>query len=561
MNRMKRKSLTVLLSIIMLLSLLAACGKSENGNSGTGSTSSANTESATSESSPTTSSDTAKNEPVTITTAGCIQGTEQFKEGETLEDNVTTRWAKDELGIEIKYLWTTSAEQCNTKLRLSLSSNEPLPDVLFTYSYELVSDLIEAGKLMDLKDAFEQYASPDFKKSLEDPSIWMKVVKDGGRYAIPMVESKHQNEPVLWLREDWMKKFNLQAPKTLDDLEVIMDKFVNGDPDGNNKMDTIGISLGLLDAVFNQYMSDSSWVFGAYGAMPGYFIEGEDGKVTYGSITPGAKEALARLRSWMEKGYIHKEAMTHNIVQAAGLMNTGNSGVLTGPYWQPDWPIQDVAVNSPGAIVKAYPLPTGPDGTRGRRGADIDNAYLIINKDFKHPEALFQYLNKLYEGQNKVPGTEFENGFFEGYDYIMKDGKPYYEDENRIDITRNFISVPPRDPYMEANTFRDLAQGKQPATPFEESLAKRNPAIWEAAAISIDMKDESVYNLDRGMPTKTKAAKWDYLQKLEKEFYSKVVMGEIPIDQFDQFVEKWLSSGGADVIKEVAERYEANKNS
>ncbi|MEF2244783.1 extracellular solute-binding protein [Paenibacillus sp. IITD108] len=557
MHRMKRKSLTVVLAVIMLLSLLAACGKSSIGNSNT--SPSANKESAAPESSPSASPEVAS-EPITITTAGCILGTEKFKEGETLEDNVTTRWAKEELGIEIKYLWTTSAEQCVTKLRLSLSSNEPLPDVLFTYTYDLVADLIEAGKLMDLKDVFNQYASEDFKKTLEDPSLWMKVIKDGGRYAIPMVESKHQNEPVLWLREDWMKKFDLQAPKTLDDLEVIMDKFVNGDPDGNKKKDTVGISMGIAES-YNQYMSDASWVFGAYGAMPGYFIEGEDGKLTYGSIAPGAKDALARLRSWMEKGYIHKEALTQGPVQAAELMNTGNSGVGTGPHWMADWPIQDVAVNSPGAIVKAYPLPAGPDGKVGRRGADIDNAYLLVNKDFKHPEALFRYLNKLFEGQNKVPGSEFENGFFEGYDYVMKDGKPFYEDENRIDLTRNFITVPPRDPYLEVSTFRDLAQGKKPETAYQEALAKRNPAIWEAAALSMDMKNASVYNLDRGMPTKTMAAKWDYLQKLEKEFYSKVVMGETSIDQFDQFVEKWLSSGGADVIKEVTERYEANKNS
>ncbi|MGI2293836.1 sugar ABC transporter [Paenibacillus sp. GXUN7292] len=555
MHRMKRKSLTVVLAVIMLFSLLAACGKSGNGNSVSSSSPGANTESAAPESSP-----DAANEPVTITTAGCIIGTEQFKEGETLEDNVTTRWAKEELGIEIKYLWTTSAEQCATKLRLSLSSNEPLPDVLFTYEYDLVADLIEAGKLMDLKDVFNQYASEDFKKSLEDPSMWAKVVKDGGRYAIPMVEGKYQNEPVLWLREDWMTKFNFQAPKTLDDLEIIMDKFVNGDPDDNNKKDTVGISMGLAES-YNENMSDASWVFGAYGAMPGYFIEGEDGKLTYGSIAPGAKDALARLRSWMEKGYIHKEALTHGKVQAAEMMNTGNSGILAGPYWQPDWPIQDVAVNSPGAIVKAYPLPAGPDGKVGRRGADIDNAFLIVNKDFKHSEDLFRYLNKLFEGQNKVPGSEFENGFFEGYDYVMKDGKPFYEDENRIDLARNFITVPPRDPYLEVSIFRDLVQGKKPETAFQEALSKRNPAILEAAVISMDMKDASVYNLHRGMPTKTMAAKWDYLQKLEKEFYSKVVMGETPIDQFDQFVEKWLSSGGADVIKEVTERYEANKNS
>lgn len=555
MKLFKKKLAIVVLASVLALGSLAACSNNKSNSVSSPSVSNEGIASETASTSPT-------KEPVTITAVGCLLGTEQFKEGETKEDNVTTRWAKEKLGIDFKYLWTTSAEQCDTKLRLSLSSNEPLPDVHFTNSYGLVSDLMNAGKLMDLKDAFEQYASPEFKATLADPSLWMKVTKDGGRYAIPMVETKFQNEPVLWLREDWMSKYKLTAPKTLDDLEKIMDIFVNQDPDGNGKKDTVGISAGMADS-FNQYMSDVSWVFGAYHAMPGYFIKDQSGKMTYGSIAPGAKEALARLRDWMEKGYIHKEALTHGSTQSAELMNTGHSGVLAGPYWQPGWPIQDVAKNSPGAIVKAYPIPTGPDGVAGRRGADIDNAFLVVSKDFKHMEALFRYLNKLFEGANKVPGSEFENGFFEGYDYKMVDGKPLFNDPDIIDLTRNFITVPPRDPLIGVKTLADLHNGKTPETPYEIAVSAGNtlPSVMEAAAITMDMKDISVYSLDKGLPTKTMQEKWDYLLKLEKEFYNKVIMGETSIDEFDKFVEKWKSAGGEQVIKEVEERYEANKNS
>ncbi|QTH43932.1 extracellular solute-binding protein [Cohnella sp. LGH] len=555
--KLKKQSISIAIATTLLLSLLTAC--SSSGNDGTSSPTNEPTASATAQASASEETGSGTNgkfdPPVTINTVGCVVGTELFKGDETQENNVATKWAKESLGIDVKYMWMTKEDQCSSKIRLALSSNEALPDVLFTYDQQLVADLTQSGKLMDLGEAFDKYASDEFKSSLSDATLWYKGMKDGKRYALPVLESRHQNEPLFWFREDWLKKLELQAPKTIEDLEAVMDAFVNRDPDGNNEKDTVGISLGFANG-FNQNMADTSWLFGAYGAMPGFYIKGADGKLVYGSTQPGAKQALAKLRDWMQKGYVGKDAFSQGGGEAAALVTNGKSGILPGPYWQIVWPIQDVAKTNPGAEMRAHSVPSAADGTIGFRGIGVDNSFVVVNKDFKHVDALFAYLNKLYEGMNFIPGSEFANGFFEGYDYVMQDGKPVYDgskvEGGLLDIRRNFIVPPPANADALFNNMVKLHSGVEPTTPAEIYASGAYPKeTWEAAALLDQVKDRAIYNQFKGVPTPTMLTKGDYLSKLESETFSKIVFGELPIDAFDKFVEDWQAGGGEQILQEV----------
>lgn len=44
--------------------------------------------------------------------------------------------------------------------------------------------------------------------------------------------------------------------------------------------------------------------------------------------------------------------------------------------------------------------------------------------------------------------------------------------------------------------------------------------------------------------------------KLFQEYLSKIVIGEWPLEKFDEFVERWNSSGGEEVTKRAQEWYE-----
>ncbi|PYE48007.1 extracellular solute-binding protein [Paenibacillus barcinonensis] len=489
----------------------------------------------------------------------------KFKSGEDQDNNVHTKWAKDKLGIELKNQWVSPSTNnaFETKLRLSLASNAEMPDIIsYRGEFNLVRELIETGKFVDAGELFDKYASDTWKAAVnEDPSVWYPYMQDGKRIGIPILDYSYNGDPVMWIREDWMKKFNLQAPKTLADLEVIMETFTNKDPDGNGKKDTYGLTIGFKNWL-NTWMSDAGWIFGAYGTMPNQWNLKDDGTLEYGSVNAGAKQALATLHDWMSKGYIPEEAGVYDETKAAEEFTAGKAGIVVGPHWMPAWPLEDVKKNNPEAEYKAYPIPSGPDGKAGRHGTSNGNGVILINKDMKNPEAFFTYQNYLFDNYaNPKAGGEFEHGFAEGYDWAMKDGKPTTD----ASVTGGFAPEKytltfdgARIPSLSMTTLAKLANGEEATTPFEKKMQTGVPQpMLEAAKIVLDQKDIVMNQMFTGSPTMTMQMNNDILTKMEKDTFSQIIYGKAPIDAFDTFVEKWKSSGGDQSTKEVNEWYQS----
>ena len=489
----------------------------------------------------------------------------KFKQGEDQDNNVHTKWAKEKLGIELKNQWVSPSTNnaFETKLRLSLASNAEMPDIIsYRGEFNLVRELIESGMFVDAGELFDTYASDTWKDAInEDPSVWYPYMQDGKRIGIPILDYSYNGDPVMWIREDWLKKFNLKAPETLDDLEVVMDAFTNQDPDGNGKKDTFGLTIGFKNWI-NTWMSDAGWVFGAYGTMPNQWNLTEDGKLEYGSVTPGAKQALTKLQSWMSKGYIPEEVGVYDETKAAEEFTAGKAGIVVGPHWMPTWPLEDVKKNDPDAEYKAYPIPSGPDGQAGRRGTPNENGVVLINKNMENPEAFFTYQNYLFDHfANPQAGGEFEYGFAEGYDYVMVDGKPSTDPsltEGYAPEKYTLAFDGARIPSLSMNTLAKLANGETPSTPFEIKLHSSVPtAMLEAAKLVLDQKDISLKQMFTGAPTMTMQMNNDILTKMEKDTFSQIIYGKTSIDAFDSFVEKWKSSGGDQMTKEVNEWYQS----
>ncbi|WIV20407.1 extracellular solute-binding protein [Paenibacillus polygoni] len=488
-----------------------------------------------------------------------------FKSGEDQDNNVHTKWAKEKLGIELKNEWVSPSTNnaFETKLRLSLASNAEMPDIIsYRGEFNLVRELIESGMFVDAGELFDKYANDTWKDAInEDPTVWYPYMQDGKRIGIPILDYSYNGDPVMWIREDWLKKLNLKGPETLEDLEVVMDAFTNQDPDGNGRKDTYGLTIGFKNWV-NTWMSDAGWVFGAYGTMPNQWNLTEDGKLEYGSVTPGAKQALATLQNWMSKGYIPEEAGVYDETKAAEEFTAGKAGIVVGPHWMPTWPLEDVKKNDPDAEFKAYPIPTGPDGQAGRRGTPNENGVVLINKNMKNPEAFFTYQNYLFENfANPQAGGEFEYGFAEGYDYVLVDGKPSIDPsltEGYAPEKYTLAFDGARIPSLSMNTLAKLANGETPSTPFEKKLDASVPtAMLDAAKLVLDQKDISLKQMFTGAPTMTMQMNNDILTKMEKDTFSQIIYGKTSIDAFDSFVEKWKSSGGDQMTKEVNEWYES----
>ncbi|MBB6675053.1 extracellular solute-binding protein [Cohnella nanjingensis] len=582
----RKKSLLLTLTTLLAVSLTACSGS----NSGNGGKDGASSPSATASATASASKSEEKGDgtgwdgqkyatPITLTTVKGIGTNYFFKTGETIENNVMTKFVHDNLGIDVKYNWvvTDTNDAYKTKLRLMLSSGDKMPDIIsFRGDTETLNMLIDSGQFMEVGDLFDKYAGDTYKQGVAlNPDTWLPVLRNSKKMALPILDYAYNDDMVLWLRQDWMDKLGLQAPKTLADLETIMDAFVNKDPDGNNKKDTIGMAMGFKNG-FNVWMSDVSWVFGAYGGLPNQWNSGADGTLSNGSVDPAAKQALATLKSWMDKGYISKDSALKDEVAGAEMFTKGQAGAIVGRNWLPDWPFGDLLNNVPTAKYKAYPIPSGPDGKIGApSGNPSVNGWILVNKDSKNPEAILRYYNYFFENwANPQPGSAFENGFAEGYDWaklpdgtITKDPQKYpdlfpnYADRTHlvepIYYTLTFEGA--RIPALYADTMIKLANGGTPETPYEKQTAGvRKKENIDAMKIVLDQKDIRMKNYFQGPLTDTMKQKNELLNKLVNETYNKIIYGQSNLDEFDKMVANWKKSGGDQITKEVNDWYKAN---
>lgn len=506
--------------------------------------------------------------PVTISTVWGVDPALSFKNGETIENNVHTRWALDTLGINIETVWsvTDTNNAFNTKMRLVMTSGQDMPDVITIGDVQLAQDLIQTGMFREVGSLFDEYANVAWKKAMElDPGVWNPYIHEGQKMGIPVLDYAYNHDYLLWIRQDWLDKLNLAGPKTLADLEKIMDAFKNQNPDGLAPDEVVPLSIGFKKTM-NTYMGDPSWIFGAYGTIPGQWNVGKDGSLEWGSINPAAKQGLDTLKQWREKGYIHAEAALWDENKTYEPAVAGTAGIIPGPYWMSGWPLLDTGKSAATAIWKPYGIPTGPTGEAGRHGTYFTTAVTLINKDMKNPEALFTYQNYLFENlADPSPGSRWDHGVFKGYDYDLDEsGNPVYLDQipgGEVNINRYWlVKDGARIPDAQMKSLLALADGKEPATRLEKEVKNNyGPQTPAAAKVLLSQPDISLKNMFTGPTTPTMQSKLDYLKKIELQAFNEIIYGKKGLEEFDKFVENWKSSGGEQMTSEVNEWFAATK--
>ncbi|MDO7907916.1 extracellular solute-binding protein [Paenibacillus sp. JX-17] len=507
---------------------------------------------------------------VTISTVWGVDPALKFKNGETIENNVATKWAKDKFGINIKSLWsvTDTNGALATKLRMNMSSGQEMPDVLTlgAENSQLAQDLIDSGIYGEVGPLFDKYASDTWKQAMDqDTNVWNQYTRDGKKMGIPVLDFAYNHDYVLWIRKDWLDKLGLKEPKTMEELEQVMEAFKNKNPDGLAPDKVVPLSIGFKTAL-NTWMGDPSWIFGAYGTLPQQWNVGADGKLEYGSVNPAMKQGLQKLKDWMAKGYIPQEAALWDENKTSEPAVAGTAGIIPGPYWMSGWPLQDTAKNVPGAEWEPITIPTGPDGKAMRHGTQYTNGVTLIKTDMEHPEAFFTYENYLYDHFAKASADgEFANGMFKGYDYDLDaNGKMLPNDKipgGYVNVVRYLlVRDGARIPDEQMKALLKLADGKEPETRLEKDVAvnygKDTP---QAAKVLLEQKDISYKDMFTGPTTETMKSKWDYLLKIENQTINEIIYGKQPIDAFDSFVKSWKSGGGDQITTEVNTWYDSVK--
>ncbi len=497
----------------------------------------------------------------------------ELPEGDMGDNNFMLRYVKDKTGVIIKYDWEAGGEeQYNNMLDLAIRSND-LPDA-FIVNREQFRTLAERDALADLTDIYPRYASSLVRSIYDatDGKALKEATIDGKLYGLPNVAIEADAPTYLWIRQDWLDKLSLPVPRTLNDIALTVKAFMENDPDGNGQPDTMGIPVDK-SLVFSQkqtglYGLDS--VFAAYKAFPKSWIRSEEGHVVYGSIQPEAKRALALLAEWYRSGVIDKEFMLRKDVSYE--VSDNKAGLFFGPWWAPYFPLNDSVSKDTKAEWRVYAVPLDEDGKFVTRTAPVTDHYIVVRKDYPHPEAALKVLNLMTRlERNAAPDDDHTAEIRAKAQQIGIQLRNYYPFNLLLDYpdavvmrhdllkqTVNGEITPDKlDPDTRMLYNNLLRETENPRKDMEAWSTTQAYMLGGAVSKTEMVRKESLFY------GSTPAIRefGERLQRLEQETYLKIITGELPVDAFDAFVEEWLDGGGTTIMREVSESIEEREKS
>jgi putative aldouronate transport system substrate-binding protein len=421
---------------------------------------------------------------------------------------------------------TDITEQFN----LMLASGK-LPDVI-EYNWRTVpkgpDNAIKDGTIIRLNELIENYA-PNLNKYLNDnPEVKKMVTTDEGNiYSFPFLRGDEKLMVFMGMiiRQDWLDSLGLDTPTTIAEWEEVLKAFKTGDPNGNGKQDEIPLLVQP-----NDFKNIGPFV-GAYGIHAQFY--NDNGTVKYGSIQPQFKEFLTTMNRWYKDGLLDADfaAMDGKLLDAKVTNDQlgsvfGYTGGSIGRY-------TGLMEDHPTFKLTATPHPALEEGgisATAQKAFPYEGYHSVaISGKAENPEAIAKWLDFAYSEE----GHMLFNFGIEGESYEMIDGFPTYTEE----ITKNPDGLPMANAlgkYIRANYGGPLIQDVrylEQYLPLHEQ--KEALDIWGKTA-------ENKINMP---PTTLNADESDEFNSIMSDlntYYDETVirfiMGEEPLDNFDQFV-------------------------
>ena len=552
-NGFWKKMMSVTLAFAMMASVSACSAKSEEtGATETGSGAAADTEA------------------VTIMMGRQTLQNPKLPEGDTYENNAYTRMLEDKLNVKIVDEFEANGDDYDRQVSLALSAGD-IPDIMKVTTLDELQELYENDLIADLTESYESHAS-DYLKGIYDSyggRALENVTFDGKIMAIPGTNAD-SGPSIVWIRSDWMDSLGIAIDEdgnvciTVEELELVAKAFMDKNP--GNAENVVGIALAswLTSGDPDGTYSMNSLAY-AMGAFPKTWYE-KDGGIIYGSTTEEMKNALSTAAGWYRDGILDPQVGTRTWDDITALLANGQTGIAFGTWHIPDWLLNNVYALNKDASFQAYALEDA-NGKVNCKHNDATNGYMVVSKEFAHPELAVEIANLFYD--ELANSSSVAEEFPEVAKY-MEDGVDGSTRPFNIEVN-SYTSL--------LDDYKDLKQcldGEITVEEIHSAEQRTNAAVigaylegtedatgWakyhsrmKGVNLIYELTEQDLFSwLTPVFPqtTPTMETNWANLEKLEEETFIKIVTGVEDVETgFAQFVENWNAQGGAQIIDEIA---------
>lgn len=497
--KMNFKSLSLSLTLLLVLSMLAACGT--NGNKNAANT----TETPASPTATASNASSETDEPLTIQMFAGL-----YNEVPDMNDAFWTEWQRisnTKLNIE----WVPSGD-LDTKLDLLLASAQ-LPEVLAAPNFKrpTLINAIKGGAFWDLTPFLGDFSKyPNLKNNLPKDAFKYRTV-DGKIYSIP--GSRSEIDAGIKIRQDWLEKLNIPVPTTLDEYADALVKITQGDPDGNGRNDTLGLIGGGV------IISDGDASFAsAFGAMePTY---NDEGGLIFTNLNPQYTEMIAYFRGLYEKGALSKDFSVTKRTQAQELFTTGRAASYTRSiWWDKEWEDAMKKSGQPDAKILNLTL-KGPKEYAVNLTIGGSGSFLISKR--VPEEKVWRILDYLEQSASEEM-TDLAYYGIEGVHHTVVDGQKILNEQGIKEV--NTTS-------KNAGSLATLKWGKVISASGDKAYNEAKIAEVSNFA-EIGKVDPFAYLI-----SDTWIEAWAKYENEWKSTLTQAIVGQITMEQYKQFVDK-----------------------
>ena len=222
----------------------------------------------------------------------------------------------------------------------------------------------------------------------EGPDLWrlhqgrwpLATDTEGKIWGVPRQAPQLFTQPIC-VRTDWLKELSLSQPKTLEELEKVIEAFRKKDP-----------GAVLLTSSLNDLRQATVGGFTQFGYSN--WLDSRDNKIKPAELQPDYQDWVAKMADWYQKGVLYKESFAaHNDGDVA---KGGKVGVFAGWYsrvtLQFTQTIPTVTYDWEKSGVK------GPKGLMATFSPGNTTAAMITKKA-KDPAACMKLINWQYKDQ------------------------------------------------------------------------------------------------------------------------------------------------------------------
>lgn len=431
-------------------------------------------------------------------------------------------------------------EQTNTKLDIEFFPHSKYIDQLnMRFSSGDIPDafqdwqlpepqILQSGMILPLNDLIEKYG-PNLKKQISQ-TAWQSVTVNREIMGVPQVLDGGGNvSAVMYVRKDWMDKLNIDVPETTDEFLDMLRAFRDQDPNGNGKKDEIPYTS----------RENFTWawtIFGQYGVESNTQLSWRllDGKPVPSVIHPDMKKALSLFKTMYEEKLIDPEFFTNSRSVWEQKIRSNQVGAWThvtdlSPSWKKDLETS-IPEGNPEIIAIPTPRPVDHSGPVGSPYQGGKKTWFVL-KDSKNPEEVIRIIDWLVSPE----GRAFTQMGILGETYTKENGQLNYaakedEDQKWRELLFRFHK-------FDKEISRSL---------LDEETYQMNMQFNEVS------QNEGVPNPVMSLTLPTDNAS---LSTLFMEAAAKIILGEEPLDYFDEYVVTWKKNDGQEYLDQVNELY------